>query len=147
MLTMEFIGMPQVIQLHKIKPQQEKPKRITSVQAFFDSGEGQQVLRYTSLVFQLTGRVEALAASKPKDGEPPRVVSFCNEQGHLIVEDSLRRLLKVLPVDPALEIGPATSILLGTALDLILRLDQVKNTHSRCAACARSGSQSSTYTI
>jgi hypothetical protein len=140
MLTMDLIGMPRnkVFMLSKIKPREENQKRLKNVHKFFCNPEAKQVLRRASLVLQLTGGLEALTASKPKEGQPPPIVSFAKGVAHDLVAKRLKRLFGVMSNDPLLEIGPATSNLLGTAADLVLRFNKLlEYPFSLCLLCKR----------
>ena len=84
MLTIDIIGvLPQnLIKMKKIKPQEENQKRLKLVGKFFERPEAKQALRRASLVFQLTGGLEAIASSKAKAGEPPRIVAMVKGEAH-----------------------------------------------------------------
>ena len=126
MLTMSLIGMPlQVFKLLKIKPHEANQKRLKKVQAFFSLPGSKQLLRRASLVLQLTGGLEELTASKAEEGKPPPIVQFANGACHHLVSDRLQGLFSTMAKDPLLEIGPAITVLLGTAADLVLRCDKL----------------------
>ena len=75
------------------------------------------------MVLQLSGGVEALTASIPKEGELPLAVSLAKGAVHEIVVNRLRRLLAIMSSDAVLELGPTTGRLLATAADLKLRIE------------------------
>ena len=75
------------------------------------------------MVLQLTGGMEAVTSAKAKEGEPPKIVSLVKGDAHELVQKRLRRLFGVMHKDPLLELGPATSNLLATTADLILRFN------------------------
>ena len=139
MLTMDIIGMPpHVILLHKVRPREDNSKRIKVVTKFFTDPEAKQVMRRTCLNFQLTGGLEALSATNPKQGETPPVVKFSRGEGHMLVSNRLQRLFGVLSNDPLLETGPAITSLLATAMDLILRFNKLLEFPSAlCGLCRR----------
>jgi hypothetical protein len=90
------------------------------------------------LNFQLTGGLEALSATNPKEGETPPVVKFARGDGQTIVSDRLRRLFGVLSNGPLLETGPAITSLLATSTDLILRFNKLLEfPFALCRLCRR----------
>ena len=124
MLTMGIIGLPSnVFRVFSCTPREENQKRICRVLAFYRDPEAPQALRRASLVLQLTGVVEALTSSKPKEGEPPLAVALARGDGHRLVTDRMQYLFTHIQHDPVLEIGPAVTALLATAADLVLRLN------------------------
>ena len=126
MLTMDLIGLPQnMLKLENIKPQEENQKRLKLVVRFFSMPEAKQALRRASLVLQLTGGLEAMASSKVKEGQPPKIVSFVKGEAHAMIANRLLRLFGAMHKDPSLELGPATSNILATAADLILRFNKL----------------------
>ena len=139
MLTMDLIGLPQnMLKLEKIKPQEENQKRLKLVVRFFSRPEAKQALRRASLVLQLTGGLEAMVSSKVKEGQPPKIVSFVKGEAHAMIADRLLRLFGAMPKDPLLELGPATSNILATAVDLILRFNKLQAYPFRlCRLCKK----------
>ena len=124
MLTMDIIGLPQsLLKLGKVNPQEDNKKRLKLVVRFFEKAEGKQALRRASLVLQLTGGLEAMTASKDKEGAQPKIVGMVKGEAHNLVVKRLQRLFGVLHNDPLLEVGPAVANLLGTAADLVLRFN------------------------
>ena len=103
------------------KPREGNKKPLSLVQGFFLHPEAQQNVRRASLVLQLSGGVEALTASKPRSGSEPVMVSLVKGAAQEIVVTRLRRLLGAMHLDPALEPGAATCVLLATAADLLVR--------------------------
>ena len=94
MLTMVLLGVPShAFKLRKVKPRKESQKRLKNVHAFFKHAEADQLLRRTSLSFQLTGGVEALVSTLPKAGEPPPMVRLCRNEATTLVQDRLRKIL------------------------------------------------------
>jgi hypothetical protein len=139
MLTMDLLGLPlNVFKLTKVKPREENQQRLKIVRDFFSDPEASQVLRRAALVFQLTGGLEAFTAAKPKEGQPPPVVAFAKGEAQNIVEQRLRRLFASMHNDPLLQVGPATSNLLGVAADLILRFNKLlEHPFALCRLCRR----------
>ena len=66
-----------------------------------------------------------MASSTNKEGEPPQIVSFVKGAGHTLVMHRLRRMFDMMPNDPLLELAPATSNLLATSADLVLRFNRL----------------------
>lgn len=139
MLTMSVIRFPEnAFILKTVKPRQENQKRLRRVSQFFAHVEAPQLLRRASLVLQLVGAVEAVASSKPNDGELPLAVSLAKGDWHDLVVERLQRLIGSIWKDPALAVGPAFSALLATAVDLILRLNVYRRYPFRmCLLCRR----------
>ena len=127
MLTMDIIGgLPHnLFTMVKIKPQPQNQKRLKLVTRFFERPAAKQALRRASLVLQLTGGLEAITASKAKEGELPRIVALVKGEAHTLVVKRLQRLFAVMHKDPLLELGPAATNILGTAADLILRFNKM----------------------
>jgi hypothetical protein len=124
MLTMHLVGMPKhAFRVRSIKPREKAQKRLVNVLAFFKHPQAPQALRRASLVLQLTGGVEALTSSKVERGARPVMVKLCNGDVHDLVATRLQRLLGVMHMDTALEIGPALAGLLATTIDICLRFD------------------------
>ena len=122
MLAMHLIGVPKnVFRLRSTRPREENTKRLSFVQKFFADPEAAQALRRSSLVLQLSGGVEALTASIPREGEEPVIVALVKGAAHDIVNSRLRRLFRAMPRDSELQLGPAVGVLLATAADLIVR--------------------------
>ena len=139
MLTMDLINMPlEVFVLRNVKPREDNQKRLNAVRAFFSEEEAKQVLRRSSMVLQLTGGLEALTAAKPKEGQPPKVVTLATDVATDLITYRLCRLFHAMPDGPLLEIGPATSNLLATAVDLMLRFKKLQQYPFRlCRLCRR----------
>ncbi len=125
MLLMALLDMPSTaLVVRRVRPREENAKRLKKIQDFFLNAEAMQALRRASLCLQLTGGVEAFMATKP-EGDPP-VVALVNGDAHNLVVARLSRLMGALPLDPQLDLAPATGGLLACAADLILRLDGYK---------------------
>ena len=63
-------------------------------------------------------------STMPKGDETPRIVLLTKQEGHKVVVARLRRLLSVMHLDSMLNIAPAVLVLLTTAGNCILRLNQ-----------------------
>ena len=75
MLIMQLVDMPaNALRVNGISPREENKKRLLKVHAFVEHAEARQPLRRLSLVFQLTGGVEALVSRLPRDNEPPPLI-------------------------------------------------------------------------
>ena len=124
MLTMELIGMPP-FKVRSVKPRKQNQKRLRNVNKCFNHSEAPQMLRRTSLCFQLTGGVEAMVSEVPAPGKPPPLVRLCNNEATKLVEARLRTLLGSMAAsDPSLDVGAASSSLLAVAVELELRMRQ-----------------------
>jgi len=139
MLSMHLLDIPKhVLVLEKTKPRELNRKRLQAVHSFFSHPEAGQELRRASMVLQLTGGVEAVTARVPKAGELPVLVSLAQGSAHKVVSERLQRLLSVMYKDPRLNVGPAASSLIGTAVDVILRFNMfLKYPFIICFICRR----------
>ena len=91
MLTMELIGMPQVVfRLARIRPREENQRQLKNVSDFFRQEEAKQLVRRASLVLQLTGGLEASTASNPDEGQPPPILHFATGDAHSNLQFRLR---------------------------------------------------------
>ena len=124
MMTMTLVGMPQhAFKVRSIKPRAENQKRLRAVLGFFQHPDAPQTLRRACLAFQLTGGVEALASANPSTGEAPPLVRLVREEAADCLEHRLQDIVvRLVRCDPSLDVAPAVSVLLTTAMDLILRV-------------------------
>ena len=124
MLTMSFIDMPKhAFKVRTMKPRQENQKRIRAVESFFKHAEAPQTLRRTCLAFQLTGGVEAMASANPATGDTPVVVRLVRGEATTLLEGRCQDMFAAMATcDPLLDIAPAVSVLLSTAMDMRLRI-------------------------
>ena len=97
MLTMAIVAMPPAaFVVTRTKPRKEGQKRLRKVHEFFGDSACDQALRRASLIFQLTGGVEARMSKNPKVGDEtvtPAVVAVVNEEVHRLVAKRLGRVL------------------------------------------------------
>lgn len=122
MINVHLIVMPPIVfRVVSTKPREGDKGRPSLVQGFLSHPEAPQVLRRASLVLQLSGGVEALAATKPLPGEEPVAVSLVEGAAQAIVVTRLRRLMGAMHLGPALELGSAACVLLAAAVDLLVR--------------------------
>ena len=89
MLVMVLLGMPS----HALKcrnPREENHKRLKNVLGFFGKAEASQLLRRVSIIFQITGGVEALASRLPAEdctvSTPPPMVRICRGEADTIAK-------------------------------------------------------------
>ena len=124
MFTMHLIGMPQrAFRVRSMKPRQENQKRLRAVDSFFKHEEASQTLRRTCLAFQLTGGVEAMASANPSTGDTPVVVRFARGDAGICLEQRCQDMFVAMATcDPSLDIAPAISVLLSTAMDMHIRI-------------------------
>ena len=65
-------------------------------------------------------------------------MAFAKGEAHDLIEQRLRRLFILMSNDPLLQVGPATSNLLGVAADLILRFNKLlEYPFALCCLCRR----------
>ena len=125
MLTMVLLGVPShAFKLQKAKPRKESQKRLKNVHSFFKHAEADQLLRRTSLPFQLTGGVEALVSSLYKAGEPPPMVRLCRNEATTLVQDRLRKMLGGIAAsnDPSLDVAATVNTVLAVSMELVVRM-------------------------
>ena len=124
MLTMSFIDMPKnAFKVRSIKPRQENSKRLKAVDNFFKHAEAPQTLRRTCLAFQLTGGVEAITSTNPTTGDTPTVVRLLRGEATACLEHRCQDMLACMATcDSSLDLAPAVSTVLGTALDMYVRM-------------------------
>ena len=121
-----------------VNPRKENQKRLKIVKSFFKHIEAPQLLRRTSLTFQLTGGVEALVSQKPAPGEMPPLVKLCKHAATELVDDRVHRLLRSMGAgdDPALDVAAAVTTLLAVAMELEIRNRQFHNYPAKlCRMC------------
>ena len=131
MLMMVLLGMPS----HALKcrnPMEENQKRLKIVLGFFGTYEASQLLRRVSIIFQMTGGVEALVSRLPAEdctvATPPPVVRICRGEADDIVKVRLQRLIGCIAAsdDPDLDVMSATGVMLATAMELTVRLKKFR---------------------
>lgn len=124
MMTMSLIGMPRhAFKVRSIKPRAESQKRLRAVHGFFQHPDAPQTLRRACLAFQLTGGVEALVSANPSTGEAPPLVRLVREEAADCLELRLQDIfVRLVRCDPSLDVAPAVSVLLTTAMDMFLRV-------------------------
>ena len=130
-----MLGMvKEAFQVRKTTPRPQNEKRMNIVQNFFKHPDAGFTLRVTALGFQLTGGVEAMLSENPKEGEPPPIVRLCRNEGVMLVQARLRRIVSSMAVgdDPDLDIVAAMGVLLAVAMELIIRLRRYKEYPSAC---------------
>ena len=127
MLMMLLLGMPpQALKCRNHR--EENQQRLVNVLGFFSKPENSQLLRRVSIIFQMTGGVEALVSRLPAEdctvATPPPVVRICRGEADTIVQVRLQRIIGCIAAsdDPDLDVMPATGVMLATAMELIVRL-------------------------
>ena len=101
----------------------ESQKRLRRVLSFFSKSPAWQALRRANLVLQLTAAVEKLMSASPASGGIPVIVAIHKGDVHAELKTTLQRLIEVMHIDPFLNHAAAVFALLGTAGDLVVRLD------------------------
>ena len=138
MVTMDLLRIPHTALAVKSSAREITQKRLKKVHSFFKKWSASQALRRASLILQLTGGVEGFVSAEPKEGAPPTVAAILQGQAHAIVNERLQRLLGVMHHDPDLDLAAATGALLGTGMDLILRLNAYKKfPYKFCTMCRK----------
>jgi len=139
MLTMKLIALPQAaFEVQGVRMRTKGQTRLKKVRAFFEDPNADQALRRSSLVLQLTGTVEAEMSKNLTGDEVPTAVRLVRRELHNLVELRLARMLGELHQDPTLDHVAATGALLGTAADLVLRLDDyLRYPLAVCRLCRR----------
>jgi len=124
MLTMSLIDMPKhAFKVRTMQPRKENQKRLRAVESFFKHAEAPQTLRRTCLAFQLTGGVEAMASANPATGDTPVVVRLVRGDATTCMEERCQDMFGAMATcDPSLDIAPAVSVLLSTAMDMRIRI-------------------------
>ena len=125
MLTMSLIDMPShAFKVRSIKPRKENQKRLRAVHGFFKHAEAPQTLRRTCLAFQLTGGVEAMVSANPATGDTPVVVRLVRGDATDCLTVRCQDMFAAMATcDPLLDIAPAVSVLLCTAMDMHVRIE------------------------
>ena len=132
MTAMHLVSFPKhALQFRRGNMREESQKRVKRILAFFNHAEAGQLLRRTSLCFQITGGVEALVTAQRQPSEPPLAVRLCKGEADDLVRERLQRIFGCMPLDSFLQIGPAAGALLGTATDLYVRMGQFKEYPTR----------------
>ena len=126
MLTMSLIDMPRKgLIVRSVKPRKENQARLKAVHGFFQHAEAPQTLRRTCLAFQLTGGVEAAVTTNPTTKDVPPVVRLLRRDVTGVLEERLQQVFSGIATgaDPTLEVGPAVTMLVGTGMDLHVRIE------------------------
>lgn len=139
MLSMSILGFPKaVLRFKTLKPRQQGQTRLRCVLNFFRHACSPQLLRRVSLSMQLTGVVTSFTGRVTGDVEVPMLVLLTQGEAQKLVEDKLADVLSSLCNDEDLEVGPAVSSLIATAVDLLVRFRQYQEYPCRLAmSCQR----------
>ena len=105
----------------QVSPAKRNKGRMGAVQNLFLLPDLPQYLRRTVICLQLTGRLHAFCARKPREGDEPLMVRLAKGEARLLTRRDVANLLLMLHHDPALDVGACVSALLATAMDLVLR--------------------------
>ena len=123
-LLMHFLGcVEDLVKLRKANSRDHAKKRVTKVLAFFASPSTGQYLRRTALSLQLVAHVNALCAQL-KEGPEPLLVRLGRGSVITTVSQDFGNVLASLHLDHELDVAGAFTLLLGTAVELLIRYQQ-----------------------
>ena len=111
-----------IIKLVSVSARAKNTFRIRRVNQFFRRADARDYLRRTVLCLRLTGAVHDMAAATVDKGKAPMLVRFARGEGRQAVNSGVAEILGSLHLDPDLDNVSATTAVLGTGVDLLLRL-------------------------
>ena len=97
-------------------------QRVRRVNEFFRRKDVRAYLRRTVLCLRLTGAIHDMAAATVDKGKPPMLVRFAQGEGRKAIDSGAVEILGSLHLDPELDKVATTTAVLGTGVDLLLRL-------------------------
>ena len=120
---LDFLGChAEILKLVSVSARVKNTMRLRRVNQFFRRADARNYLRRTVLCLRLTGAIHDMAAATLEKGKPPMLVRFARGEGRRAVNSGVAEVLGSLHLDPDLDKVSAITAVLGTGVDLLLRL-------------------------
>jgi len=110
-----------MLRLHTTQPREDNAKRLRVVSRWLRRDDVHQYLRRTALCLRVTAAVHNMSAKTRDTGKDPMVVRFARGEVQDAIDNEVIDILSSVSLDPALDVAPAVTAVLGTACDLLNR--------------------------
>ena len=124
LLLLHFLGCTRdMVKMRGTEPRTRSRKRVEKVLTFMFAEDTDQYLRRSCLALQLVAHVNALCAQL-HDCPTPVLVRLSQGAAQRVVAEDFGRLVPLLHLDATLDFGAAFTLLLGTAVEVVVRFGQ-----------------------